>query len=202
MTARHRPIAFTLNAKRVSLRVHPMTRLLDVLREDCGLTGTKEGCGEGECGACTVIVDGRAVNSCLVPVAQVAGATIMTIEGLKGRHPLQRAFAEHGGAQCGICTPGMIMAAAALGPRPTLGQVRTGLAGNICRCTGYEGIYRAIRNSDKALGARRSALVSRKTGPPSSWSPGASAPGSPAFAVTRKRIGFGAASPKARRRAR
>ena len=143
-----RPIAFTLNGKRVSLRVHPMTRLLDVLREECGLTGTKEGCGEGECGACTVVVDGRAVNSCLVPVAQVAGAKVVTIEGLKGRHPLQRAFAEHGGAQCGICTPGMIMAAAALGPRPTLGQVRTGLAGNICRCTGYEGIYRAIRKAE------------------------------------------------------
>ena len=143
-----RPIAFTLNGKRTSLRVHPMTRLLDVLREGCGLTGTKEGCGEGECGACTVIVDGRAVNSCLVPVAQVAGAKVVTIEGLQGRHPLQRAFAEHGGAQCGICTPGMIMAAAALGPRPTRGQVRTGLAGNICRCTGYEGIYRAIRKAE------------------------------------------------------
>jgi aerobic-type carbon monoxide dehydrogenase small subunit (CoxS/CutS family) len=148
MTAAHRPIVFVLNGTRVSLRVHPMTRLLDVLREDCGLTGTKEGCGEGECGACTVVVDGRAVNSCLVPVAQVAGAKVVTIEGLKGRHPLQRAFAEHGGAQCGICTPGMIMAAAALGPRPTLGQVRTGLAGNICRCTGYEGIYRAIRKAE------------------------------------------------------
>ena len=148
MTARHRPIAFTLNGKRVSLRVHPMARLLDVLREDCGLTGTKEGCGEGECGACTVIVDGQALNSCLVPVAHVAGATILTIEGLKGRHPLQRAFAEHGGAQCGICTPGMIMAAAALGPRPSLDKVRTGLAGNICRCTGYEGIYRAIKKAD------------------------------------------------------
>ena len=139
------PIALTLNGARVSLRVHPMTRLLDVLREDCGLTGTKEGCGEGECGACTVLVDGTAVNACLVPVAHVAGRRVLTIEGLKGRHPLQRAFAEHGGAQCGICTPGMIMAAVALGPKPTLGQVRVGLAGNICRCTGYEGIYRSIR---------------------------------------------------------
>ena len=143
-----RPIVFTLNGTRASLRVHPLRRLLDVLREDCGLTGTKEGCGEGECGACTVLVDGRAVNSCLVPVAQVAGAKVVTIEGLKGRHPLQRAFAESGGAQCGICTPGMIMAAAALGPRPTLKDVRTGLAGNICRCTGYEGIYRAIKKSE------------------------------------------------------
>ena len=148
MTARLRPIVLTLNGKRTSLRVHPLKRLLDVLREDCGLTGTKEGCGEGECGACTVLVDGRAVNSCLVPVAQAAGTNVVTIEGLKGRHPLQRAFAEHGGAQCGICTPGMIMAAAALGQRPTLDQVRTGLAGNICRCTGYEGIYRAIRKQE------------------------------------------------------
>ncbi len=122
-----------------------MKRLLDVLREDCHLTGTKEGCGEGECGACTVVLDGRAVNACLVPIAQVGGAKVTTIEGLKGRHPLQRAFAEQGGAQCGICTPGMVMAAIALGPHPTLEQVRTGLAGNLCRCTGYMGIYRAIR---------------------------------------------------------
>jgi len=142
-----RPIAFTLNGRRVSLRVHPMKRLLDVLREDCNLTGTKEGCGEGECGACTVLLDGKAVNSCLVPVAQAAGSKVVTIEGLKGRHPLQRAFAELGGTQCGICTPGMILAAIALGPRPTLDEVRTGLAGNICRCTGYEGIYRAIQKS-------------------------------------------------------
>jgi carbon-monoxide dehydrogenase small subunit len=157
MTARHRPIAFTLNGTRTSLRVHPLKRLLDVLREDCGLTGTKEGCGEGECGACTVIVDRRAVNACLIPVAHVAGAELVTIEGLKGRHRLQRAFAEFGGAQCGICTPGMILAAVALGPRPTLEQVRTGLAGNLCRCTGYEDIYRAIKKSEarsKKQGAR------------------------------------------------
>jgi len=185
MTAAHRPIVFTLNGKRVSLRVHPLKRLLDALREDCGLTGTKEGCGEGECGACTVLVDGQAVNSCLMPVAHAAGTKVLTIEGLKGRHPLQRAFAGSGGAQCGFCTPGMIMAAAALGPRPTLDQVRTGLAGNICRCTGYEGIYRAIKDSNKALGARRSALVGRKTGSPSGWSPGASAPGSPKDAKRR-----------------
>ena len=148
MSARHRLIAFTLNGTRTSLRVHPLKRLLDLLREDCGLTGTKEGCGEGECGACTVLVDGQAVNSCLVPAGQVSGAKVVTIEGLKGRHPLQRAFAEFGGAQCGICTPGMIMAAIALGPRPTLAEVRTGLAGNICRCTGYEGIYRAIKKTE------------------------------------------------------
>jgi carbon-monoxide dehydrogenase small subunit len=134
----------TVNRKTVTVKAHPLTRLLDVLREDCGLTGTKEGCGEGECGACTVLVDGEAVNSCLVPVAQVQGTRITTIEGLGGAHPLQRAFVEHGGAQCGICTPGMIMAAAALGPRPSLDEIRVGLAGNLCRCTGYSAIYRSV----------------------------------------------------------
>jgi len=133
-----------LNGKRANLGVHPLKRLLDVLREDCALTGTKEGCGEGECGACTVLVDGAPVNACLVPVAQVAGSRVTTIEGLSGRHPLQRTFVEHGGAQCGICTPGMIMAAVALGPHPTLQDMRVGLAGNLCRCTGYSAIYRSI----------------------------------------------------------
>jgi carbon-monoxide dehydrogenase small subunit len=122
-----------------------MARLLDVLREDCGLTGTKEGCGEGECGACTVLVDGEAVCSCLVPVAQVEGAEVTTIEGLGDDHPLQRAFMDEVGAQCGICTPGMILTALTLGSRPTLAKIRQGLAGNLCRCTGYEAIYRAIR---------------------------------------------------------
>jgi len=117
------------------------------LREDCGLTGTKEGCGEGECGACTVLMGGQPINSCLVPVAQARGVRITTIEGLGGRHPLQRAFVEEGGAQCGICTPGMILAAVALGGRPTLGQMRVGLAGNLCRCTGYTAIYRSIRKA-------------------------------------------------------
>jgi aerobic-type carbon monoxide dehydrogenase small subunit (CoxS/CutS family) len=115
-----------------------------VLREDCALTGTKEGCGEGECGACTVLVDGVAVNSCLVPAAQASGARVTTIEGLGGRHPLQAAFVEHGGAQCGICTPGMIMAAVALGKTPTREAIRVGLAGNLCRSTGYSAIYRSI----------------------------------------------------------
>src|SRR5438067_13214967 len=114
---------FTLNRRRVRVDAHPLTRLLDVLREQCGLTGTKEGCGEGECGACTVLVDGEPVNSCLVPVAQVDGARVTTIEGLGGRHRLQRTFVEHGGAQCGICTPGMIMAAVALVRNPTLDQI-------------------------------------------------------------------------------
>ena len=139
----------TLNGKRATLGVHPLKRLLDVLREDCALTGTKEGCGEGECGACTVLVDGVPVNSCLVPIAQVAGAHVTTIEGLGGRHPLQSAFVEYGGAQCGICTPGMIMAAVALGERPTLQEIRVGLAGNLCRCTGYSAIYRSIAKARK-----------------------------------------------------
>ena len=138
---------FTLNGARRAVTAHPMKRLLDVLREDCGLTGTKEGCGEGECGACTVLVDGAAVNACLVPFAQVGGAHIITIEGLGGRHPLQHAFVEYGGAQCGICTPGMIMAAVALGSKPSLDDMRVGLAGNLCRCTGYSAIYRSIQGA-------------------------------------------------------
>lgn len=138
---------FVLNGTETEVEAHPLARLLDVLREECGLTGSKEGCGEGECGACTVLVDGIPVVSCLVPFAQVRGAAVTTIEGLGGDHPLQRAFAELGGAQCGICTPGMIMAAAALGPDPTLEEIRTGLAGNLCRCTGYEAIYRAVRSA-------------------------------------------------------
>ena len=138
-------IRLRINNEDVSVDVAPMKRLLDVLREDCGLTGAKEGCGEGECGACTVLVDGEAVVSCLVPVSQVEGAEIRTIEGLNGEHPLQKAFVEHGAAQCGICTPGMIMAALALGENPSLDDIKKGLAGNICRCTGYEAIYRAIQ---------------------------------------------------------
>ena len=137
-------VSIVVNRHRRKLAVHPLKRLLDVLREDCGLTGTKEGCGEGECGACTVLVDGEPVNSCLVPIAQVAGARVTTIEGLGGRHPLQRTFVEFGGAQCGICTPGMIMAVVALGRRPSIEKIRVGLAGNLCRCTGYAAIYRSI----------------------------------------------------------
>jgi carbon-monoxide dehydrogenase small subunit len=140
-------VSFVLNGSRKRLDVHPLKRLLDVLREDCGLTGTKEGCGEGECGACTVLLDGAPVNSCLVPVAHADGARLMTIEGLGGRHRLQHAFVEHGGAQCGICTPGMILAAVALGPRPSLQQIKVGLAGNLCRCTGYSAIYRSIQKA-------------------------------------------------------
>lgn len=137
----------TLNGAAVDVEAHPMKRLLDVLREECGLTGTKEGCGEGECGACTVLVDGAPVCACLVPWGQVEGAEITTIEGLGNDHPLQHAFMDEVGAQCGICTPGMILAAIALGPRPSLDQIKTGLAGNLCRCTGYEAIYRAIHKA-------------------------------------------------------
>ncbi len=127
-----------------------MKRLLDVLREECGLTGTKEGCGEGECGACTVLIDGAPVNSCLVPFAQVRDARVTTIEGLTGHRALQEAFISEGGAQCGICTPGMILAAAALPSDAPLEEIRRALAGNICRCTGYEGIYRAVRKAGAA----------------------------------------------------
>ena len=138
---------FTLNSTVVDVNAPPMKRLLDVLREECGLTGTKEGCGEGECGACTVLIDGEAVVSCLIPFAQVDGTSVTTIEGLNAEHPLQAAFIQEGAAQCGICTPGMIMAAIPLGPKPTLKAIRTGLAGNLCRCTGYEAIYRAVRKA-------------------------------------------------------
>jgi carbon-monoxide dehydrogenase small subunit/xanthine dehydrogenase small subunit len=137
-------LKFTLNGKPAEIGAHPAARLIDVLREDLGLTGTKEGCGEGECGACTVLIDGQPVCSCIIPVAQVAGTEVTTIEGLGGDHPLQHHFMNEVGAQCGICTPGMIMAALSLGPAPTLDDVKVALAGNLCRCTGYSAIYRAI----------------------------------------------------------
>ena len=143
-----------VNGRRMRVNAPPMKRLLDVLREECGLTGTKEGCGEGECGACTVLVDGVAVNSCLVPLAQVGGSEILTIEGLD-RHPLQETFVSEGGAQCGICTPGMIMAAVALGPSPSSAEVRAGLAGNLCRCTGYTAIFRAVAKASRAPRRKR-----------------------------------------------
>ena len=144
-------INFTINAQPQTVQAYPMERLLDVLRDQLGLTGTKEGCGEGECGACTVMIDGQIVNSCLVPVAQVHGASIKTIEGIAPGetqlHAVQQAFIEHGGAQCGICTPGMVLAAVNLLeriPHPTEAEVRNGLAGNLCRCTGYMKIFESV----------------------------------------------------------
>lgn len=143
-------IDFKVNGEARRLEVFPMARLLDVLREQLRLTGTKEGCGEGECGACTVIIDCQIVNSCLVPVAQVNGCEITTIEGVAGHnelHVVQQAFIEHGGAQCGICTPGMVLAAVDLlnrNPEPTEDDIRNGLAGNLCRCTGYMKIFESV----------------------------------------------------------
>ena len=143
-------IGFSVNGETRSVEAHPMERLLDVLREQLHLTGTKEGCGEGECGACTVLIDGRIVNSCLVPVAQVEGASIKTIEDIASGeqlHAVQQAFIDCGGAQCGICTPGMVMAAVDLlerNPNPTEAEIRNGLAGNLCRCTGYMKIFDSV----------------------------------------------------------
>ena len=137
----------TVNGMPREIDVHPLKRLLDVLREDLELTGTKEGCGEGECGACTVLVDGEPVVSCLMPCAQADGCDVTTIEGLSGEYPLQRAMMREVGAQCGICTPGVILAAHGLveaARKPTLERVREALAGNLCRCTGYEAIHRAV----------------------------------------------------------
>ncbi|MCA1567436.1 MAG: (2Fe-2S)-binding protein [Acidobacteria bacterium] len=154
-------VACTVNGARQTLRVHPLARLLDVLREDLGLTGTKEGCGEGECGACSVLVDGELVNSCLVPVLQVEGAEIKTIEGVSARgaelHAVQQAFIECGGAQCGICTPGMVLAAVSLLaniPQPTDADIRNGLAGNLCRCTGYMKIFDAVVRACERAGVK------------------------------------------------
>jgi len=140
----------TVNDEARSIQAHPMARLLDVLREELRLTGTKEGCGEGECGACSVLINGALVNSCLVPVLQVEGAEIKTIEGIASDeqlHAVQEAFIVCGGAQCGICTPGMVLAAVNLlerTPNPSEAEIRTGLAGNLCRCTGYMKIFEAV----------------------------------------------------------
>ena len=143
-------IRCSVNGEEQTLRAYPMERLLDVLREQLRLTGTKEGCGEGECGACSVMIDGRIVNSCLVPVAQVEGVTIKTIEGVATGdqlHAVQQAFIECGGAQCGICTPGMVLAAVNLlekNSNPSDADIRNGLAGNLCRCTGYMKIFESV----------------------------------------------------------
>ena len=146
-----------VNGSSVILQAHPMARLLDVLREELGLTGTKEGCGEGECGACCVEIDGDLVNSCLVPTLQAEDTEIRTIEGVADGnrlHSVQQAFLAYGGAQCGICTPGMILAAVNLlarYPQPTEAQIREGLAGNLCRCTGYTKIFESVVEACRAL---------------------------------------------------
>jgi carbon-monoxide dehydrogenase small subunit len=168
MTSSFSPIQLVINGQSETVNVPPMKRLLDVLREDLNLTGTKEGCGEGECGSCSVRMNGELVNSCLVPILQAQGARIETIEGLAidaELHPLQKAFLECGGAQCGICTPGMLMAATHLlehNPQPSMEDIREGLAGNLCRCTGFVKIFEAVKvasilqasSTRKALHAR------------------------------------------------
>jgi carbon-monoxide dehydrogenase small subunit len=140
----------TVNGEAQTLQGFPMARLLDALREELRLTGTKEGCGEGECGACSVLFNDELVNSCLVPLAQASQAEIVTIEGVASGerlHRVQQAFIENGGAQCGICTPGMVLAAVNLlarNPAPTAAEIREGLAGNLCRCTGYMKIFDSV----------------------------------------------------------
>jgi carbon-monoxide dehydrogenase small subunit len=156
-------ISLTLSVNGVARTVtaHPFARLLDVIRDQLGLTGTKEGCGEGECGACAVLLDGRVVNSCLVPAVQAQGAELVTVEGLArdgALSPLQAAFLQHNAAQCGFCTPGMLLAATDLlrrSPDPGDAEVRAGLAGNLCRCTGYVKIIDAVRAAAGDGGAAR-----------------------------------------------
>ena len=156
-------VACRVNGEARAVQAYPMARLLDVLREDMRLTGTKEGCGEGECGACAVLMNGAIVNSCLVPAIEAMGAEILTIEGLAGEdrlHAVQKAFLECGGAQCGICTPGMVIAAVSLlarRPHPSDSEIREGLAGNLCRCTGYQRIFAAVVRACESAGIKREA---------------------------------------------
>jgi len=151
-------ITFELNGEALSVEIESHLTLLGLLRDRLELKGTKEGCGMGECGACTVLVDGKAVNSCIFPAAEVDGKSVTTIEGLSGQdgdlHPLQRAFLEHGAVQCGFCSPGMILSAKALldeNPRPTEEEIRKAIAGNLCRCTGYLQIIEAIKAASEKL---------------------------------------------------
>jgi carbon-monoxide dehydrogenase small subunit len=150
-------ITMRVNGESRTVNAPPMKRLLDVLREDLRLTGAKEGCGEGECGSCSVRMDGELVNSCLVPILQAENAEIQTVEGLSANgilHPLQECFLACGGAQCGICTPGMLIAAAQLierNPHPSLAEIREGLAGNLCRCTGFMRIFESVLAASTAM---------------------------------------------------
>ena len=156
MSSNEVTLTCTVNGRRETVTAPPLKRLLDVLREDLRLTGTKEGCGEGECGSCSVLLNNELVNSCLVPFVQVAQSDIRTIEGIgtEGRlHPIQQCFLSEGGAQCGICTPGMILATHHLlerHPQPTLLQIQEGLGGNLCRCTGYMRIFEAVEKVARA----------------------------------------------------
>jgi carbon-monoxide dehydrogenase small subunit len=165
MSADRSTIRMNVNGKICTVQAPPMKRLLDVLRDDLELTGTKEGCGEGECGSCSVRMNGELVNSCLVPVLQADGARIETVEGLAADgelHPLQKAFLACGGAQCGICTPGMLMAAKqllAIHPHPSMADIREGLAGNLCRCTGFMRIFESVI----AAAAHNSAPLAEQT---------------------------------------
>jgi carbon-monoxide dehydrogenase small subunit len=157
-------IAFTLNGVARECRSAPLTRLIDALREECELTGTKEGCGEGECGSCTVLIDGQPVNACLVALGQVAGRTVVTVEGIARARggdalaPIAQCFVDHGGAQCGICTPGMMIAAHELleaNDAPTEAEVREAIAGNLCRCTGYQRIVDSVLEAAKLVRAQK-----------------------------------------------
>jgi carbon-monoxide dehydrogenase small subunit len=165
-------IRFRLNGREVEMEANPDTRLLDVLRESLHLTGTKEGCGEGECGACTVLVDGDPVNSCLVLAPQVDGCDILTIEGLANGaqlHPIQQAFVEAGAVQCGFCTPGFLLATLALlraNPEPTDEEILTALEGNLCRCTGYSKILSAVHLAAQRLAAEQPAARLATQPPP------------------------------------
>jgi carbon-monoxide dehydrogenase small subunit len=164
ITTTKQQISLTINGARKTVMVYPMARLLDVLREELALTGTKEGCGEGECGSCSVLLDGVLANSCLIPVLQASGASILTIEGVSRDarlHPVQQAFLECGAAQCGICTPGMVLAAMQLldkHPQPSIDEIREGLSGNLCRCTGYMQIFEAVtKAAEKRAGQNEAA---------------------------------------------
>ena len=162
-------IEFELNGKKCKTEADPSTRLIDFLREEMGLTGAKEGCGEGECGTCTVIVDRKAVHSCLMLTGQIDGRSVLTVEGLAGENgelsPLQAAFIKHGAIQCGYCTPGMLMSAAALlyeTPDPTEDEIRTAIAGNLCRCGDYSAIAKAVKEAAEVLRRAKEEAISHE----------------------------------------